>query len=228
MLKFYTNLLLTILASRQPLPKNWGQQMKNRLNLPKFVLATSGLYAGLATAFSMIGLLPISGNLLPTPYLIGNPLEVSGISVEHVVGHITFGMIAGIATLSVRYLIIAGLFPIALDADHLIQFLNLEAIPRMGHSFVYAIISVPIMMYVLGKRDYRLGAISLASVLTHVSFDVLLSGKMGSSFPILIPFSSQTVTLIEYDWILFLAAAAIIVGTGTFITKKSYSNKAQI
>lgn len=202
--------------------------MKNRLNLPKFVLATSGLYAGLATAFSMIGLLPISGNLLPTPYLIGNPLEVSGISVEHVIGHIAFGMIAGIATLSVRYLIIAGLFPIALDADHLIQFLNLEAIPRMGHSFVYAVISVPIMMYVLGKRDYRLGAISLASVLTHVSFDVLLSGKMGSSFPILIPFSGQTVTLIGYDWILFLSAAAIIIGTGTFIAKKSHSNKAQI
>jgi hypothetical protein len=176
----------------------------------------------------MIGLLPIAGNLLPTPYLIGNPLEVSGISVEHVVGHIVFGMIAGIATLSVRYLIIAGLFPIALDADHLIQFLNLEAIPRMGHSFVYAVISVPIMMYVLGKRDYRLGAISLASVLTHVSFDVLLSDKIGSSFPILIPFSGQTVTLIGYDWILFLAAAAIIIGIGTFIAKKPHSNKAQI
>lgn len=202
--------------------------MKNRLNLPKFVLATSGLYAGLATAFSMIGLLPITGNLLPTPYVIGNPLEVSGISVEHVIGHIIFGMIAGIATLSVRYLIIAGLFPIALDADHLIQFLNLEAIPRMGHSFVYAVISVPIMMYVLGKRDYRLGAISLASVLTHVSFDVLLSGKIGSSFPILIPFSGQTVTLIGYDWILFLAAAAVIIGTGTFIAKKYHSNKTQI
>ncbi|AJZ76282.1 hypothetical protein [Candidatus Nitrosotenuis cloacae] len=204
------------------------QKPKNRLNLPKFVLAASGLYAGLATAFSMIGLLPIAGNLLPTPYLIGNPLEVSGISVEHVVGHIVFGMIAGIVTLSVRYLIIAGLFPIALDADHLIQFLNLEAIPRMGHSFVYAVISVPIMMYVLGKRDYRLGAISLASVLTHVSFDVLLSDKIGSSFPILIPFSGQTVTLIGYDWILFLAAAAIIIGIGTFIAKKPYSNKAQI
>jgi hypothetical protein len=201
--------------------------MKNRLNLPKFVLSTSGLYAVLATAFSMIGLLPISGNFLPTPYLIGNPLEVSGISVEHVVGHVVFGMIAGIATLSVRYVIIAGLFPIALDADHLIQFLNLEAVPRMGHSFTFAIISIPLMMYFLGKKDYRLGAIALATVLTHVSFDVLIAGQAGSMFPLLIPFSGKTLFLIGYDWILFLTASVIVVITGTFFSRKTV-NKAQI
>lgn len=198
------------------------------MNLPKFVLAASGLYAGLATAFSMVGLLPISGNLLPTPYLIGNPLEVSGISVEHVMGHIVFGMIVGIITLSVRYVIIAGLFPIALDADHLVQFLNLEAIPRMGHSFVYGMISIPVMMYFLGKRDYRLGAISFAAVLAHISFDILLSDKNGGSFPILIPFSNQTTFLVGYDWILFLISATIVVGIGTLLAKKPLSNKAQI
>ncbi len=198
------------------------------MNLPKFILVSSGLYAVLATAFSVIGLIPIFGDALPKPYIIGNPLEVSGISIEHVVGHIVFGLIVGMAALGIRYVIIAGLFPIALDADHLIQFLNLEAIPRMGHSFVYAVISVPIMMYLLGKKDYRLGAISFASVLSHISFDVLLSGKSGSSFPILIPFSNQTVVLNDYDWILFLVSAIVIVGIGTFIAKKPHSNKAQI
>ncbi|MGQ0606289.1 MAG: hypothetical protein ACT4OD_04985 [Candidatus Nitrosotenuis sp.] len=202
--------------------------MENKLNLLKFVIISSGLYAGLSTAFSAIGMLPIFENLLPKPYIIGNPLEVSGISVEHVVGHIVFGLIVGMAALGIRYVIIAGLFPIALDADHLIQFLNLEAIPRMGHSFVYSIISVLIMMYVLGKKDYRLGAISIASVLSHISFDALLSGKNGSSFPLLIPFSSKTVTLTDYDWILFLVSAIIIVGTGTFLAKKTHPKKAQI
>lgn len=200
------------------------------MNLPKFVLAASGLYAGLATAFSMLGLLPIFDNLLPTPYLIGSPLEVSGISVEHVAGHIVFGMISGIITLSVRYVIIAGLFPIALDADHLIQFLNLEAIPRMGHSFVFAVISIPVMMYFLGKKDYRLGAISLASVLIHISFDTLLSSKYGADgtkFPMLIPFSNKMVTTVEFDWILFLASSIVIVATGTFFAKK-LTNKTQI
>lgn len=192
----------------------------------KFIIKSSGLYAGLAAVFSIIGLFPIFGDHLPRPYIIGNPLEVSGISLEHVVGHIVFGLIVGVASLSIRYVIIAGLFPIALDADHLVQFLNLEAIPRLGHSFVFAIISVPIMMYFLGKKDYRLGAISIAAVLAHVSFDVLLSGQLGSSFPLLIPFLGKTVFLIGYDWVLFLVAAVIIVATGTFFTKAA--NKAQI
>lgn len=192
----------------------------------KFIIKSSGLYAGLATAFSIISLFPIFGDHLPRPYIIGNPLEASGISLEHVVGHIVFGLIAGTVSLSIRYVILAGLFPIALDADHLIQFLNLEAIPRMGHSFVFAIISVPLMMYFLGKKDYRLGAISLAAVLVHVSFDVLLSRDLGSSFPLLIPFLGKTVFLINYDWVLFLVAAVIIVATGTFFAKTA--NKAQI
>jgi hypothetical protein len=171
-------------------------------------------------------LFPIFGDNLPRPYIIGNPLEASGISLEHMAGHIVFGLIAGAVSLSIRYVILAGLFPIALDADHLIQFLNLEAIPRMGHSFVFAIISIPIMMYFLGKKDYRLGAISLAAVLVHVSFDVLLSREAGSSFPLLIPFLGKTVFLIGYDWILFLVAAVIIMATGTFFAKAA--NKAQI
>ncbi|PHY03739.1 MAG: hypothetical protein CK526_06885 [Thaumarchaeota archaeon] len=186
------------------------------------------MYAGLSASFSVIGLFPILEDFLPKQYLIGNPLEVSGISVEHVVGHIMFGMIAGIATLSIRYIIIAGLFPIALDADHLVQFLNLEAIPRMGHSYIFAIISVPIMMYFFGKKNYRLGAICLASVLSHISFDILNSGKNGTSFPILIPFSSKMVLLIDYDWILFIVSAIVIVGIGTFIAKKSMNQDLKI
>ena len=181
-------------------------------------------------AFSVIGLFPIFGEYLPKPYVIGNPLVASGISIEHVAGHIIFGLIAGIASLSIRYVIIAGLLPIALDADHLIQFLDLQAIPRMGHSFVFAVISVPIMMYFLGKKDYRLGAISLASVLTHISFDTLLSSKYGddgTKFPMLIPFSNKMVTTVGFDWILFLVSAVIIVATGTFFAKR-IPNKAQI
>lgn len=198
------------------------------MNQLKFVLVSSGLYAAISAAFSVIGLFQISDDFLPKSYVIGNPLAVSGLSIEHVVGHIVFGLIVGLASLSIRYVIVAGLFPIALDADHLIQFLNLEAVPRMGHSFVYAIISVPVMMYFLGKKDYRLGAISLASVLTHISFDVLLSGKDGSWFPILIPFSSKMITLVDYDWVLFLASAIIIVAAGTLLAKKTHPNKVQV
>jgi hypothetical protein len=63
--------------------------------------------------------------------------------------------------------------------------------------------------------------------LIHVSFDILLSRDLGSSFPLLIPFLGKTVFLIDYDWVLFLTAAIIIVATGTFFAKKTV-NKAQI
>ena len=197
------------------------------MSLPKFVILSSGLYAALSAGFSIIGLFPIFGEALPKPYLIGNPLEVSGISVEHIVGHVVFGLIVGAASLGIRYIIIAGLFPIALDADHLIQFLNLDAVPRLGHSFLFAAISAPIMMYLLGKSDYRLAAISFASVFSHVSFDILLSGKSPTSFPILIPFSNKMIGMLGYDWVYFFISGIIIVASVTFIAKKTAAQSAK-
>jgi hypothetical protein len=199
------------------------------LESARFILKSSVLYAGFSAAFSIIGLFPIFGEFLPKPYIIGNPLEVSGISTEHLVGHIIFGLIVGAAALRTKYFVLAGIFPIALDADHLIQFLNLEAVPRMGHSVAFGLISAPLMMYFLGKRDYILGAISFTAVLSHVSFDVLLGGT--TSFPLYIPFQNKLITFQGYDWVFFLVLAIAMVGITSLLTKKALlakSNKAQI
>jgi hypothetical protein len=189
------------------------------LESARFILKSSVLYASFSAAFSVIGIFPIFEEFLPKPYVIGNPLEVSGISIEHVVGHVIFGLIVGTITLKMRYFALAGIFPIALDADHLIQFLNLEAIPRMGHSILFGLISIPPMLYFLGKKDYILGAISFTAVLTHISFDVLLGGT--TSFPLLIPFQNKMITLQGYDWIISLILAVVIVGLITMLTKKT-------
>ena len=87
-----------------------------------------GVYGLLAFGFSTLSL------VLPDSFLVENPLEVSGISFEHVSGHIIFGIIAGIATFSVRYSILCEAFTISLDFDHWLQFLDLEMIPRMANS----------------------------------------------------------------------------------------------
>ena len=158
----------------------------------QFILKSAILYASISAAFSLLGLLPIFEQFLPKQYLIGNPLEVSGISIEHVVGHVIFGMIVGLASMRIRYVVIAGLFPIALDADHLIQFLNLEAIPRLSHSILFGLISIPLMMSFVGKKDYLLGAVSFSAVLAHVSFDILLGGT--TSFPLFIPVINKMVS----------------------------------
>lgn len=194
-----------------------GEQEQKKLKSIAFIFKSALLYAALSALFSTIGLLPIFGQLLPKPYVIGNPLEVSSISLEHVVGHIIFGLIVGAATLKTKYFAIAGLFPIALDADHLVQFLDIPAIPRMAHSLAFGFISIPAMMVLLGRKDYVLGAVSIAAVLTHISFDTLLGGY--SKFPFLIPAQGGMIAFQGYDWITFLLAAVAIVGTTTAFTK---------
>lgn len=165
----------------------------------------------------MLGLLPIFQQFLPESYLIGNPLEVSGISVQHIVGHVVFGMIVGLVSMRIRYVVVAGLFPIALDADHLIQFLNLDAVPRMAHSILFGVISIPLMMFFVGKKDYLLGAVCFSAVLAHVSFDILLGGT--TSFPLFMPITNKMVTFQGYEWIPFLLAAIAIVGIARILTK---------
>ena len=172
-----------------------------------FIGKTSAVYGFLAFTFSMLGL------ILPDAFLVGNPLEVSGVSFEHVFGHIVWGLAIGIASFSFRYAILAGLFPIILDFDHWIQFLEIEMIPRMAHSITFGFIAVIIMMSIFGRRDLRLIAIAIASVFSHMSFDIFLTGT--SDFPVFVPFVLEKFTFSGADWIIFefLAASLIFVAS---------------
>ena len=130
-------------------------------------------------------------------------------SLEHVLGHIVFGMIVALPTLAYRYIVASGGFAILLDADHLIQFFGIENIARMGHSFVFAILVIFIMMLVFGKKDYFLGIISFAAILSHISFDILLGN--GSSFPLFAPISTTFLTFQQHDWIIVLISGMLVV-----------------
>jgi len=172
-----------------------------------FIGKTSVVYGAIAFSFSMIGL------ILPDAFLVGNPLEVSGISFEHVFGHIIWGLVIGIVSFSFRYAILAGLFPIILDFDHWIQFLGIEMIPRMAHSITFGFIVMGIMMFIFGRKDLRLGAIAIAAVFSHISFDIFLTGT--SDFPVFVPFVLDKFTFSGTDWIIFefLAASLIFVAS---------------
>ena len=179
-----------------------------------FIGKTSIAYGGLAFGFSMLGL------ILPNTFLVGNPLEVSGISFEHVIGHIMWGLVAGIASFSLRYAILSGLFPIILDFDHLIQFFGIEMIPRMAHSITFGFIAIGVMMIIFGRKDLRLGAIAIAAVFSHMSFDIFLGGS--TKFPIFVPWDSQVVTFSGTDWIIFefVAISIIFVSSVIFFKKQ--------
>ena len=176
------------------------------------VLKPITLYGILAFGFSFIGI------FLPSSYVVGNPLEVSGVTPEHILGHIVWGLAVGVITLRYRYLIIAGLFPLILDSDHLLQFFDLEMIPRLAHSFIFGLISIGVLMYVVNKKDLILGMIGFASVLAHISFDIFYGG--GSKFPFLAPLSSELLVFGEQYWIFFEVMAISIVGISVLVQRK--------
>ena len=182
-----------------------------------FILKTCSVYGAIAFGFSMIGL------ILPNSFVVGNPLEVSGISFEHVFGHIMWGLVAGIASFSFRYAILSGLFPIILDFDHLLQFFEVEMIPRMAHSITFGILAIVIMMFIFGRKDLRLGAISICAVFAHMSFDIFLGGT--TEFPIFVPFTSENIAFTGVDWILFefISIVIIFVGIKKFLSRCSLS-----
>ncbi len=179
-----------------------------------FIGKSSGVYGGISFGFSLLGL------ILPNSFLVGNPLEVSGVTAEHIIGHILWGLAAGIASFSFRYAILSGLFPIILDFDHWIQFFGIEMIPRMAHSITFGFIAVGVMMVVFGRKDLRLGAIAIAAVFSHMSFDIFLGGK--TEFPLFVPFLTDGITFSGNDWILFegLAIGIIFVASIVFLRKQ--------
>jgi len=179
-----------------------------------FIVKASLVYGSTALAFSVLS------TVLPGAFVIGNPFEVSNVTPEHIIGHIIWGLIPGLAFLSLRYIILAGLFPIILDADHLLQLLEIEMIPRMAHSLPFALIVIIVIILLFGKKDLRLCAVSIAAVFSHISFDIILGGS--TQFPILAPFTSKLFTFSGIDWIIFQAIAIAIILTASVIVRKNY------
>jgi hypothetical protein len=90
----------------------------------------------------------------------------------------------------------------------------------MAHSITFGIIAMVIMMLIFDRKDLRLGAISIAAVFSHMSFDIFLGGT--SKFPVLVPFSTKSLTFSGTDWILFefISIAIIFVASIIFFKKQ--------
>ena len=193
--------------------------MVKLVQIKKFII-TLAIFTLISFSFSTIG---IGFEEHPESRIIGNPLEVSNISIQHVLGHILWGMIAGLLSLRLNYVFLCGGFAILLDADHLLQFLDLEMIGRMGHSIPFAILVGFIMLAVSKFRDIRLAAISFSAVISHLAFDIWLAGQFylnGTQFPLFSPFSVDMVVLSGYDWLFLEIIAVCVVGIIAFIDRK--------
>ena len=167
----------------------------------KFILKNSIIFAAVSFAFSIIGaLFPESEFTV----VIGNPLVVSSVTYEHVLGHVFWGAVIGLGTLSIRYIILGGSFAIFLDADHLLQFLEIELVSRMSHSLPFAVIVSIVFLIILRGKDIRICVVAFAAVLSHIAFDVFLADIAFNSytkFPLFSPFTFETVSFQGLDWL---------------------------
>ena len=191
----------------------------DKSNQIKFFIKSSIIFSALSFSLSLTGILFQSES-----HIIGNPLIISNPSFEHIFGHILFGMIAGAISLSLRYVFLTGAFAILLDADHLLQFFNIEMIGRMVHSIPFAIIIAVIMLFVFGKRDYRLAGISFAAIISHIAFDTWLAQQIfpgsTSGFPLLSPFTVEIIQFGGLDWLYLEIVAIAIVGIIAILNHK--------
>ena len=185
----------------------------------KFFIKSCVIFSVLSFGFSLTGFL-----FPDDSYILGNPLVVSTPTLEHIFGHVAFGIIAGAISLSLRYVFLSGALALLVDADHLLQFLDVEMVSRMVHSLPFAIIIAVIMLYVFGKKDYRLAAISFSAIISHIAFDTWLVGQIrpGSSggFPLFSPFTLEIIEFQGLDWLYLEILAVVIVGIVAVLNRK--------
>ena len=192
----------------------------------KFILKNSIIFALVSFAFSMIGAFFPESEFT---FVIGNPLVVSSVTYEHVLGHIFWGAVIGLGTLSIRYIILGGSFAIFLDSDHLLQFLDIELVSRMSHSIPFAVIVSIVFFVILRGKDIRICAVAFGAVLSHIAFDVFLADVLLNSatgFPLFSPFTFETVSLHGLDWLgIQIIGVSIVAITSYFFKRKEIQVK---
>ena len=186
----------------------------------KFILKNSIVFALVSFAFSMIGAFFPESEFT---FVIGNPLVVSSVTYEHVLGHVFWGAIIGLGTLSIRYIILGGSFAIFLDSDHLLQFLDIELVSRMSHSIPFAVIVSIVFFVILRGKDIRICAVAFGAVLSHIAFDIFLADvalNSGTEFPLFSPFTFETVSLQGLDWLGIQIIGVSIVAIVSYFYKR--------
>ncbi len=187
----------------------------------KFFFKNSIIFAIVSFLFSMIGaFFPESEFTI----IIGNPLVVSGVTFEHVFGHVFWGAVIGLGTLSIRYIVLGGSFGILLDADHLLQFLDIELVSRMSHSIPFAVIVTIVFFVLVRGKDIRVCAVAFAAVLSHIAFDIFLADvafETYTKFPLFSPFTFETVSFQGFDWLgIQIIGVSLVAITSYFFKRK--------
>ena len=94
----------------------------------------------------------------------------------------------------------------------------------MVHSLPFAIIIAVIMLYVFGKKDYRLAAISFSAIISHIAFDTWFVGQIHpdstGGFPLFSPFTVEIIKFQGLDWLYLEILAIVIIGIIAVLNRK--------
>lgn len=180
---------------------------------PKFgrVVRIVLLYGAFALGFSFVGYVALPPAIHFHEYSFPEAILEVG-------GHFAFGAIAALPLRDVESSLVCGSFAVVIDADHLLAALNLSISSRPDHSIAFAVIATSFIWALARKRPafrmgmsaLRIAAIVPASLLAHLSYDVLAAyvifQSRGFSFPLLAPFDF---TLIGFPFWLWFPLEAI-------------------
>lgn len=185
--------------------------MKIKRNDVYFIIKTSLFYCTISLGFSL------SSIFFPDKTIV-NPLPLGVFNVNEIAGHFLWGLVAAVVTMRLKYILLGGAFAVLIDSDHIINALQIEGISRMSHSIAFAMIAVIVMMLVFGKRDYILGAVAGASVLSHISYDLFVDDYSG--FPLFTPFYNMSQHFATTSWVFFEIGAIMMIGIVTILVRQ--------
>jgi len=141
------------------------------------------LFGAVSLAWSLLGLL--------FPFVVPYKAVYSPALLGEVTGHFLFGLVAGAATGRPAPALLAGLEAVLIDSDHLMAAAGFSIDARLSHSVFFVVLS-SFLVARAGRRRafapnrYGIVAVTMASFLTHLAFD-MASGD--GNFPLFFPLS---------------------------------------
>jgi len=140
------------------------------------------LFGAASLSWSLVGLL--------FPSIVTYKAAYSPALLVEVGGHFLFGLVAGAAAGRLLPALLAGFEAVLIDSDHLAAAAGFSIDARLSHSLFFALLSSLLIAWAgrraFGLSSYGLMAVTLASFLTHLAFDIA-SGD--GSFPLFFPLS---------------------------------------
>jgi hypothetical protein len=141
------------------------------------------LFGAVSLAWSLLGLL--------FPFVVPYQAVYSPALLGEVAGHFLFGLVAGAAAGRLGPALLAGLEAVLIDSDHLMAAAGFPIDARLSHSVFFMVLS-SFLVARAGRRRafapnwYAVMAVTMASFLTHLAFDIA-SGD--GDFPLFFPLS---------------------------------------